>query len=88
MTSPTERQITVIQQGRTASALLREARPILEEQHSDALSRLKAIFRDGNYNEAKLASGIAELCAIDDLIQRLDARVESANTVQKEINNA
>ena len=88
MTSPNEFQMSIIAAGRTASAVLREARPVLESQAADALARLKSLYRAGTFTESKLVALVAELCAIDELIERLDSRIEAATTVQKELHNA
>lgn len=87
MTFPTEQQMTLISDARTARAVLQQAGPVFKLQHDDALARLKSMFRQGNYTESRLAAGIAELCAIDDIVERFNAKIEAGESTQKELHN-
>lgn len=80
-----EDQLSQVNQGRTASIILNWLDPVIKKLEEEALQRLKSLYRSGNYSESKLASGVAELIAIDSMKDKLKAMVNAADSISKEV---
>lgn len=75
MTTNNEEKISQINEGRMASITLNWLEPILNKIEKDLGASLKALFRSGQYTENVLVAHTAQLCAIDQLREKLRAIV-------------
>lgn len=86
MVEPTEKEIGFLNVGKRAGLALEYLGPLLEEQKEIIVSRMKSLYRDGQWSESKLVSLAAELCALDDLKNRIQSKIRKAEKISMEIN--
>lgn len=82
-----EELFSKIESGKTAGAILNFVEPILAGFEFDLVTSLKTSFRTGNYTELVLACHTAQLCAIDDLRQKLTSMQRTGETSHTQIEN-
>lgn len=80
-----EEIISQIGAGATAGALLDALEPTIKVLERDAVSRLKSLYRSGNYTEVQLASLVAELCAIDNLVDNLRGKANAGGSARQRL---
>lgn len=60
-----------ISDGRTAAAVFEWLNPLFKEIESGILGSLKSNFRAGTYTELVLACHVAQLCALEDIQNKI-----------------
>jgi hypothetical protein len=81
-----EKTLTLISNGKHASHLLHQINPYLEEVKNEAISRLKNMYRTSEFTEAKLLAIAAELCTIDDIDNKIRAKIRIGQKKSEEFN--
>lgn len=83
-----ESLLGAVNTGKTAHYVLQHLGPDLERQKEVILGKMKAMFRDGTWSEVKLLASVAELCTLEDIENRLKARITRGQNASSELNNA
>jgi hypothetical protein len=78
--------LTQINEGKTASYLLSQITPFLEDGKKSALQKLKNMYLAGDFTESKMLAVTAELCTLDDIEQRIRAKIRLGNKRAEELN--
>lgn len=88
MTEDLNKKLSQVGEGKAARLVMSHMQSDLEYQRHAIVSRLKAMHRSGEATEAKLLAGIAELCTLDDLENRLNQKIRRGDNASKEIDDA
>lgn len=75
-----ERTLVTINEGRRAALALDIVGAELDTARKITLDRIKQMYRDGSASEVKLFAAAAELCALDDLENRLKVKIRKSDT--------
>lgn len=66
-----EQQLSAVNQGKMADVIIREIEPYFERQTMEIIAKLKSEYRSGSSSMPSLLSKVGELCALEDLKNRL-----------------
>lgn len=82
-----EKDIELVNQTRVSTILLDNLRPILDQVTTATLDKMKQEYRGGDPNHMLLLSSVATLCALDDIVNALKARINQGRSLTEEIYN-
>lgn len=80
-----EELVSKMNDGRTASVLLNWMDPVFKEVSESLLASLKSNFRNGTYSELLLACHVAQLCALDDLKNKISSVAKGGEFAAEEL---
>lgn len=81
----TEKEVGQLAVGKKASMVINYLDPLVEEQKDSIVTQMKHMYREGNYTESTLASATAQLCALDDLKNRIISKIKKADKLSRRI---
>jgi hypothetical protein len=84
----TEEGLGEINRGKMSRVLLENLKPELSHLRETAVLKLKHMYRDGSYTESKMLAAVAEICALDNLEDRLQGNTRRGEAAfKKEMEN-
>lgn len=81
----TDKKLQLIESGKMSDTLLNVFGDKIRETSLEHLARLKSNYKSGKSDQATLSSGVAAICALDDLLEKLTKDVRTGNKVSREI---
>ena len=88
MNKDIDKTLSVINNGKMAEIAYQHFHSYVEAQKADVLSSLKNSYRNGNNDSVLLASGIACLCMLDDLENKIVKKIKQGRTENKGVFDA
>lgn len=74
-----EKKIQIVNEGRMADLMFNQAKSFIESQKKLALNNLLGNFRAGKQDVVTLSSGIAAICALEDLESAIVKTIKRGN---------
>jgi hypothetical protein len=81
-----ESLLTKVHDAHQMSVCAQWMEPLFQQQETQVLAKLKALFRTGNYTEQILACHIAQLTAVEDLRNLMRGISRAGDAAAEEIN--
>lgn len=79
-----EKRLAIIAEATISSAILVNLRPILDKQAEAIINSLKVNFREGKCDIVEMSSLVAQLCALDDIINKLSSKINKSERINYE----
>lgn len=82
-----EKTLSEVNEGRHAVLCAQWMSPIFAASEAAIIANLKNAYRSGEYTESVLASGVAGLCVLEDLKQRVHSIARRGESASKRMEN-
>lgn len=79
-----EKKLAIIAEAQISRAILVNLEPIIEKQSEAIVDLLKANFREGKCDIVEMSSLVAQLCALDDIINKLSSKINRSERINHE----
>ena len=87
MSDYSHNEVENMQRAKTATIMLDNLRPILQEVRNDAVAKMKNLYRSGETDQKMLLSCVASLVTLDDIENRLRARMNRGRKTTEGVMN-
>lgn len=87
MNGLSEKELNLLNRGRTSAHLLHLLTPTIEGLSKNVVGRMKAMYLSGNATESMLLACVAELCALDSLVNNLKMESSQVDHLSKKMDH-
>lgn len=82
-----DRKLHLLSRGNMARIALDVFSTEIKEQHESLLTQAKSLFRGNQYSHDQLVGLMGGLCALDDVLAKMNQHIATAGRIEKETKN-